>query len=96
MSHHHTMARTFRPTTPCQLCFEQRKQLHMPTPRHHMHAHDCSMMMGTPYAMPVSWLHMPVHTSMLLQYLLIADTPSFEPSTLQKVGLAVGAAPPPL
>ena len=60
-----------------------------------MHAHDCSMTMRISYDRPASWLHMPVHTSMLLQYVLIAATPSFEPLTLQKVGLAVGATPPP-
>ena len=32
---------------------------------------------------------------MLLQYVLIAATPSCEPLTLQMVGLAVGATPPP-
>ena len=93
-SHHHTMARRFWPTKPCPLCFEQCKQLHMPARRHHMHAHDCSMTMRMSYDMPASWLHMPVHTSKLLQYVLIAATPSFEPLTLQKVCLAVGATPP--
>jgi len=38
MSHHHTVARRFWPTTLCLLCFKQCKQLHMPSPRHHVHA----------------------------------------------------------